>query len=323
MTKKKSDKLLKIKISGLAALLLMLTGVLLIEVPKGINLVQTSTVALGNQVPNKSIIPQVAGAEITPAIEIRSKGLISPKFNSLAVLAQDFDTGNILYQKDIHKRLFPASTTKIMTALEAVDYYKMGDLLEVKNESMVGGSSMGLTPGEKLSFRSLLYGMLLSSGNDAAYTIALNYPGGLDAFVLAMNQKTQSFGLTDTHFQNPAGFDDPNQYSSAYDLAKIAHQAVDNPSLARVISTKDTQVSSADSSRDFVLHNLNKLLGEDGVLGIKTGTTEEAGQNFVGLVEQNSHVILTVVLGSTDRFGESKNLIDWVYQNFTWTEILH
>jgi serine-type D-Ala-D-Ala carboxypeptidase (penicillin-binding protein 5/6) len=315
MTKK--SVLSKFKIYGLSLVIFVAAIVFLIEVPKEINLVQSNTTLLGNQIPSNTKT-EVAGIE-KQHLEIRSKGLIPPQTGALAVLAQDFDSGSILFEKDIHKRLFPASTTKVMTALVAVDYFKMGDILEVKPESLVGGSSMGLAMGERLSFRSLLYGMLLNSGNDAAYTIAANYPGGINNFVSAMNQRTQALGLTDTHFQNPAGFDDPNQYSSAYDLAKISYQAVLNPTLAKVIATKDTEVQ-VGGGKDFFLHNLNKLLGENGVLGIKTGTTEEAGQNFIGLVERNGHKILTVVLGSTDRFTETKQLIDWVYTNFTWID---
>lgn len=314
----KKAPFLKFKFFGITLALFLVAVVFLIEVPRGINLVESQTTLLGNQIPSNTN-PDVAGVE-KQQVEIQSKGIIPPKFGALAVLAEDFDSGSILYQKDVHKRLFPASTTKVMTALVAVDYFKMGDILEVKPESLVGGSTMGLGLGEKLTFRSLLYGMLLNSGNDAAFTIAANYPGGIDNFVFAMNQRIQALGLLDTHFQNPAGFDDPNQYASAYDLAKISHQAMLNPTLANVIATKETEIQ-VSGGKDFFLHNLNKLLGEDGVLGIKTGTTEEAGQNFIGLVERNNHKILTVVLGSTDRFSETKSLIDWAYSNFIWKEI--
>ncbi|MDO8638989.1 MAG: D-alanyl-D-alanine carboxypeptidase, partial [Candidatus Daviesbacteria bacterium] len=169
-----------------------------------------------------------------------------------------------------------------------------------------------------LSFRSLLYGMLLNSGNDAAYTIAQNYSGGLDAFVVAMNNKAISLGLLNTHFTNPAGFDSLGHYSSAEDLAKIATIAIENPQLSRVVSTKETSVASIDKSTIHSLKNLNKLLDEPGVLGIKTGTTPLARENLVGLVERNGHKILTVVLGSNDRFGETNKLLDWTYSNFVW-----
>lgn len=167
--------------------------------------------------------------------------------------------------------------------------------------------------------------MLLNSGNDAAYDIAANAPGGIAGFVDAMNAEVSRLGLTDTHFQNPAGFDDASHYSSAYDLAVIAQKVIADPTLARVVSTKETVISevggvSSDSARKHYLHNVNQLLGEDGIIGVKTGFTEKAGENLVGLVERNGRRVLTVVLRSTDRFGETKTLMDWIYKNYTWTQ---
>lgn len=257
--------------------------------------------------------PQVAGVSKTSLI-ITDNHLTPPHFSSPAVLAMDFDTGQILYQKNAHQRMYPASTTKILTALVAVDHFKDADSLEVTAEALVGGSSMGLKLGEKLTFRSLLYGMLLNSGNDASYTLAINYPGGFEAFVAAMNEKATQMGLADSHFTNPAGFDNPDQYSSTFDLAKIAREAAQNRQIQTVVETKQTDVYNHN------LFNLNKLLNLDGVIGFKTGTTEEAGQNFVGLVERKNHKVITVVLGSQDRFAESKKLMDWVYTNYNWVE---
>lgn len=255
--------------------------------------------------------------------EIKSTNLSPPRFTANAVIAQDYETGTVLYEKNIHKRLLPASTTKIMSAIVGMDYFSLSDVLTVYKEAMVGGSVMGLNANEKISFRSLLYGMLLNSGNDAAFTIALNYPGGLKGFMEAMNKKASDLGLKDTHFQNPAGFDNPLQYSSAFDLAKIAYVATTNPTLSKVISTKETEVSSYEGSKEHSLKNLNKLLSDNRVLGIKTGFTEEAGENFVGLVSSNNHKVITVVLDSGDRFGETQKLMDWVYQNYSWTENLN
>ncbi len=273
-----------------------------------------------------ALLPEVAGIKVEPEIKIISKNLTPPTLNSNAVLAQDFDSGTILYQENIYSKLAPASTTKLMTALVAVEHFKAADKLTVPSEAMVGGSTMGLRVGEQLSFRSLLYGMLLDSGNDAAYTIALNYPGGMSSFLVQMNKKSQDLGLNNTHFTNPAGFDDPKHYSSAYDLAKIAKLAALDYQLARIVATKDTQIvsstnpeaSSAGRTREYNLHNLNQLLSEPGVLGMKTGTTEKAGENLVGLVERNGHKAITVMLGSKDRFNETKNLMDWVYANYLW-----
>jgi D-alanyl-D-alanine carboxypeptidase len=253
-----------------------------------------------------------------PRVEIIDSKLTQPGFTSAAVLAEDLDLEKFLYTKNITQRLSPASTTKIMTALIAVEHFQSGDILIVPPDALVGGSTMGLSAGESVSFRSLLYGMLLNSGNDAAYTIALNYPGGYNSFITAMNKKAQLLKLQNTHFENPAGFDSLNHYSSAYDLSQIAKEAIKNPQLSTIFSTKETQVTSIDNSKVHELKNLNKLLSEEGVVGIKTGFTEIAGENFVGLIEKNGHRILTVVLNSADRFGETKNLMEWVFANYYW-----
>lgn len=295
---------------------------LLIFTPKAVDLTETQILTSFNQPWEKPkyLIPEAVGAERKPVTEIIDKQIAPPQFSAGAVLAQDLETGKILYAKNINQRLSPASTTKIMTALVAEDYFQPDDVLTVSSASAVGGSSMDLHVGEKLTFRSLLYGMMLNSGNDAAFTIAVNYPGGLGAFVEKMNEKVTSLGLSNTHFQNPAGFDAVGHYSSAYDLAKIATLVTKSPTLSRVVSTKETSITSVDQNKSHYLKNLNQLLGENGVIGIKTGFTELAGENLVGLVERDGHKVLTVVLSSNDRFGETKNLMDWIYNNYSWTQ---
>lgn len=250
-----------------------------------------------------------------------SKNIDVPQVSAKAVFVKDLGTGTILYQKNTSERLPIASTTKIMTALVASDYYKPNSILVIGQSFQIPGSKVGLNYGEDLSFRSLLYGMLLNSGNDAAYAIAENYPGGVLGFVSAMNKKAQYLNLINTHFENPAGFDSPNHYSSAKDLEIITEEALKDSQLTRIFATKETNIVSLDKKYTHPLANLNKLLSTvKGVLGVKTGYTEEAKENLVTLVDRNNHKILTVVLGSDDRFGESTNLIEWVYSNFTWPE---
>lgn len=306
----------------LAAIVLVLVSVnILLGVPKVVDLAQSNLVI--SSVPNNRVIgtdskdTQVAGIFKRASIP-KPQGLSVPSFSATAVILQDMDSWTLLFVKDPDKRVPIASTTKIMTALVAVDHYKANDELVVVPDALVSGSTMGLKAGERLTFRSLLYGMLLNSGNDAAYTIAANFPGGLPGFVRAMNDKALTLGLLNTHFDNPAGFDSPNHYSSAFDLAKIATVAMENYQFARVVGTKETEVASVDKSVVHQLKNLNKLLNTPGVLGIKTGTTPEAKENLVGLVERDNHKILTVVLGSDDRFGETQRLINWAYTNFRW-----
>lgn len=271
-----------------------------------------------SQVPVNNL--QVAGVQkynIPPS----SQGLQPPSFSAKAVLIKDLNTDTILFQKNADSALPIASTTKIMTALVANQYFKPNSPLTVKEGNAVAGSRVGVVAGETLSFRSLLYGMLLNSGNDTAFTIAENYPGGVLGFVSAMNKKASDLSLKNTRFDNPAGFDSPKHFSSAADLARITEEALKNDQLSRIFATKETQVSSLDKKYTYQLHNLNKLLTQvSGVLGVKTGYTEKAKENLVTLVDRGGQRILVVVLGSDDRFGESTRLIEWTYGNFTWID---
>lgn len=248
------------------------------------------------------------------------KNIAVPLLSARSIFIKDLTTDVILYQKDANRSLPMASTTKVMTALVASQYFKPGSVLVVKEGgAKATGARVGFFQGEDLSFRSLLYGMLLSSGNDAAYTIAENYPGGVTGFVSAMNSKARDLQLWSTRFDNPAGFDSPNHFSSASDLAVITQEALKDPQLARIFATKETSIVSLDKKHIYQLQNLNKLLSQvKGVLGVKTGFTEAAKENLVTLVQRDNHRVLIVLLNSDDRFGETTRLIDWVYSNFQW-----
>jgi serine-type D-Ala-D-Ala carboxypeptidase (penicillin-binding protein 5/6) len=277
-----------------------------------------SSVSAGN-VPNNKVSEEVE--TITqPIIPLPPKplGIGAPTLSAASSLVKDVSSGALLYTKNEHKRVPIASTTKIMTAVVGTAHFKPNDVLEVISLKGVSGATMGLTLGERISFRSLLYGMLLNSGNDAAYTIAHNYPGGYKSFIDAMNSKAKELGLENTHFDNPAGFDSPNHYSSAFDLSIIAGHASENVSIMKVVGTKEAQVGSVNGDEIHNLKNLNKLLNTPGVIGFKTGFTPVAKENFVGLIERDGHKIITVVLGSNDRFGETLSLINWAYSNFSW-----
>ncbi len=288
----------------------------MISLPFIVDLTENSLLAL--QIPqNNSAVAGIQKYNIPPV----SKNIPPPSLTARAVLAKDLTTDTILYQKDANTSVPIASTTKIMTALVASEYYKANSVLVVKIGAQVAGSKVGLVSGEDLSFRSVLYGMLLNSGNDAAYTLAENYPGGVSGFISAMNEKAATLNLRSTHFDNPAGFDSPTHFSSAHDLAVITQEALKNPALAQIFATKTTSIVSLDKKYTHTLLNLNKLLSQvKGVLGVKTGYTEGAKENLVTFVNRDSHQILTVVLGSDDRFGESTKLIEWVYANFIWSD---
>lgn len=308
----------KLKLLGLALTLILASILFLLTGPQTLDLIE-SKVSSQNLVPEKIKLEGTVLAETKePKVEVVSANLPPPVLSAVAAVALDPNLEKILYEKNIHLKLAPASTTKIMTAIISSEHFNSADYLTVPQAALVGGSNMGLSAGETLTFRSLLYGMMLNSGNDAAFTIAYNYPGGFEAFIARMNSKAAEFGAANTHFDNPAGFDSPNHYSSAYDLLLIAKEAMKNVRLGTVFSTRETSVTSVDKSHLHILKNLNKLLKEDGVLGIKTGTTELAGESLVGLVERENKTILTVMLNSQDRFGETKNLMDWIFKNYAW-----
>lgn len=268
------------------------------------------------QIPqNNSNVAGVQQYNIPPI----SKNIPPPSFSARAVFVKDLVSGEVLYQKDANIRFPIASTTKIMTALVASEYFKPNSVLTVQDGAAISGAKVGLIGGENLTFLSMLYGMLLNSGNDAAFTIAQNYPGGERAFVSEMNKKATELNLSNTHFENPAGFDSSNHFSSAKDLATITEEALKDYRLARIFATKETNILSLDKKYKHELINLNRLLSQvKGVLGVKTGYTEAAKENLVTFVNRDEHQILMVVLGSNDRFGESTKLIEWTYQNFQW-----
>jgi D-alanyl-D-alanine carboxypeptidase len=288
----------------------------LVLIPKA--LVQGQQVLVGSveEVPDNNVA--IAGIQ-KYTYPPTALGIPAPYISAHSSLVLDLTTDTVLFQKFPDIKLPIASTTKIMTALVAVEHFQPSDPLTSNIGATISGSRIGLSSGEVLTFKSLLYGMLLNSGNDGAFTIAENYPGGVGGFVVAMNKKVTDLGLVNTHFDNPAGFDSPNHYSSAADLAAITKEALKHPELVKVFATKETEVLSIDKRYDHKLTNLNKLLSSvQGVLGVKTGFTDIAKENLVGLVERDNHRVLTVVLGSDDRFGETTKLIEWTYQNFSW-----
>ena len=255
----------------------------------------------------------------TPApYPMNLSGVLSPQLSAEAILVIDLPSQIVLLQKNPQMRLAPASTTKLMTALVALDQYKLDDVLLVE-KVISEGKTMDLAVGDKLTVENLLYGLLVHSANDAAFVLAQNYPGGEDRFMEKMNQKAREFSLEDTHFTNPAGFEENAHYTSARDLARLATIALNNPTIAKIVGTPAITVHDVGFTRFYKLENVNALLGKiPGVLGVKTGWTENAGECLITALNKNGKKILIVVLGSQDRFGETNTLINWVFGNFTW-----
>jgi len=237
-----------------------------------------------------------------------------PELSARAALLLDGDSGAMLYGKNEHQRLPPASTTKMVTALVAVKEANLGDHVTVMPGDLAVGSAMGLSPGEELTLKELLYGLLLVSDNAVAEIIARHVAGSQTAFVALMNQWVADHGLKDTHFSDPHGIDAPDHFSSAYDLAVIAGELLRDPLLSAIVATKEQWAASR------LLENTNELLGTyPGANGVKTGTTDAAGQCLVASVRRANGWALVVVLGSSDRYGDARTLCDYYFANYVRT----
>jgi len=262
-----------------------------------------------------------------PDVKIEKKSFSFPylRFNyypfvtAEGVYVVDQSSFTPVMQKNYQQKFYPASTTKIITALVVNDIYKPDQILTIKR-TITDGQIMNLVPGEKITVENLLYGMLVYSANDAAYVFADNY--GFNKFVELMNKKAQQLNLKNTYFKNPMGFDDFDQYTTPFDLALAGRALLDNKYLAKIVSIKEITVSDVDYKYFHQLTNVNKLLGEiQGVGGLKTGHTDNAGDNLVSLYKNNGHQFLIVVLKSEDRFIDTRNIIDWINSNINYYSV--
>jgi serine-type D-Ala-D-Ala carboxypeptidase (penicillin-binding protein 5/6) len=233
---------------------------------------------------------------------------INPDISAKAIVIMDKDSGVVLFSKNPNLLFSMASTTKIMTALVSLDYYKMDDILTIQTEG-VEGVNVGFKIEEKLSFESVLYAMLLPSGNDAALAMAQNYPGGKGAFIGKMNEKAKLLHLPNTNFADSIGLEDSRDYTTALDLARLASKALDNEIFAKVVSTKTREINDITGENKYFLRNLNVLLGVQGVNGVKTGYTAEAGQVLVTSKKEGTHTLIIVVMNSQDRFFDTSKLL--------------
>ena len=246
----------------------------------------------------------------------------APWLSAKSVIVVDVDSKGVLLAKNPDWQLFPASTTKMMTALVVLEQYQLTDTITVSDLNGSIGQTMELEIGEQLTVESLLYGLLVQSGNDVAVVLAQNYPGGSEAFVERMNQKAEELHLNQTRFKNPSGVEAFEHVSTVHDLAILGAEVIKNPILARIVSTPKITVTDLSGEIEHDLTNINQLVGQvPGVLGVKTGWTENAGECLVTYVERNGRRIMIALLGSEDRFGETETLINWIFENHKWEQI--
>lgn len=249
------------------------------------------------------------------AIPYLVDGSFYPAISAQGAYVVDLLSFTPIFDKNPRTHFLPASTAKIVTALVAADLYTPETVLTVQRV-VDQGQIMGLIEGEKMTFENLLYGLLVHSGNDAAYVLADNHPRGYEAFVAAVNHKVRGLGMKDSVFQNPAGLDEFGQHTSPYDLAIASRALLTNKELAKIVSIKSITVSDVDFMYFHKLDNINKLLGEiPGIGGLKTGYTEDAGENLVTMYRKNGHTFLIVILKSEDRFEDTRQIVDWLESN--------
>lgn len=250
----------------------------------------------------------------------------APQVSARSAIVIDAQTGIVLYEKNPNLRHLPASLTKLATALTTLEACPKDQVVTV-NFVQKQPNQMGLVLGDTLTIESLLYGLLVASANDAAYALADSCPPRLSTgqttpnqFIQEMNRLAIRLGMKNSHFTNPAGFDESAHFSTASDLAKLAKAAVANPLIAKIVVTKSVVVNDITGVRTYYLENTNQLLGEvSGIEGIKTGLTEGSLQDLVTKTKRNGNSIITVILGSQDRFDETRKLIEWTFANHLWT----
>ena len=223
------------------------------------------------------------------------------------------DTGDILYASNADVRLPLASTTKIMTALVLLENCKDLDAEIVTTKEMVTveGSSMGLLAGDRVSYRGLLYGMLLASGNDAANTAAIAIGGSIEGFTDLMNSRAKQLGLNNTHFVTPSGLDAEGHYTTAYELALIAREALKNSDFAEAVQAKSATLCYGNPPYLRRVSNHNRLLNMyDDIIGVKTGYTKKSGRCLVSAARNNGRYVIAVTLNDPDDWADHRFLLD-------------
>lgn len=243
-----------------------------------------------------------------------------PNLSAQSAYAVDLSSMTVLYEKNAEEMFYPASTSKMMTALVARDVFDLDQTLTVSSDAaaLAQGTEWTMKTQDKITVSTLLPALLVSSHNAAAYVLAENDPAGETDFIERMNQKAQSWSLMQTHFVNPAGFDEEGQQSSARDLALLAKELLKDEYLRQLVAQPQL-LMTLPTGKPILLQNTNELFASlQGVQGVKTGTTELAKEVLVSLVEKNGHHILIALMASEDRYTDTKNLLAWIFNSYQW-----
>ncbi|QQR83557.1 D-alanyl-D-alanine carboxypeptidase [Candidatus Peregrinibacteria bacterium] len=258
------------------------------------------------------------------AIPMLKPNAEKPQIGAKSALLVDAETGMPLLEKSSQEPLPMASLTKIMTALLIVESHDLNEVVTVKTAypgEQELGVRMWLVKNETITVESLLTGLLVRSAGDAAMALAEFHSGSPQAFIQEMNDRAKSLGLKNTQFKNTIGLDEPGHYASAYDLAILTRHALKNPDFRRLVQIKQATVTSTNGALSHTFQTTNQLLDSLtlDIRGVKTGTTDAAGNCVINLAHlKNNKEILVILLNSPDRFGESERLIQWAQNNVIW-----
>lgn len=272
---------------------------------------------------------------------VPARALEDPAVNATAALLVDPDTGTVLYESNADETRYPASMTKIMTALLTLENADLDDEVTVEASDLTevtwDSTVAGLMAGETYTVRDLLYGLLLPSGNDASYVLARYVGGSVEKFVQMMNDRAVELGCTNTHFANPCGLHDDNHWSCARDIYRMAYAAMQNATFAEIVATTSYTMPATDLQPAHELENTNLLIDPDAscyyepCFGVKTGNTTEAGRCLAAAAEKDGVTLYCVVMGcpSAQAWGEvngnftaALTLFDWGYQNWSRHAVL-
>lgn len=235
-----------------------------------------------------------------------------------SALLMDWHTGTVLYEKNAYALRHPASLTKIMTAVVALENSSLHDVITVTEASCyIPGQTVNLRPGQRFTMEDLLYATLLKSANDAATAVAVHVGGSVPEFASMMNQKAAEIGTLSTCFMNPHGHTQPGHLTTAYDLAQITRYAMGIPHFATCVSTMEAEVDRLDKDVVIRLRNTNQLLWHfEGADGVKTGTTQAAGKSLIASATRGEQKLICVVLHSDSRWQDAEALLDYGFSQY-------
>jgi D-alanyl-D-alanine carboxypeptidase len=251
-----------------------------------------------------------------PAFPVQAE-VSNPAISAKSYASLDRSSGVYLLGKDVTATHPPASTSKLLLAWVVRQKCPLDKVVTINSHNLVG-TVIGLQSGEKWTLESLLYASLVASANDAATALAEGCFGSVNEAVKAMNERASAWHLTGSHFTNPTGLDEDRNYITSLDLARMTDLILADEVITKIVGLSSATIHSADGTISKKLVNTNKLLGQNGVDGVKTGSTESAGENLIVSAALAGHHIIAVVLGSTDRFSDMKTLLGEITRVYRW-----